>query len=430
MNFNVSKRNFLKQIYWAFVLLCLSWFLIKFLLSDHKFFQELARSFPLYLYEVRAIIVLIWAGVGVYYQPIKSLLIKQKMCRMPSWVAYWHLFQVTLLGIITGIAFSGRNHVAVIISPILIMIVYCVIYFFFLKKDFKPYDAFAEGATNKDELDFKDSSKNLGGSLLKLSQHVNVVVVDGGIGDGKSSYVRMMIEQIPPKEILYTYISLTETNEANDFGKLFANRWLETLNSRYPVMAWLRKIEGNLLQSIFQWKDERFWIRLFRLILAWNMPLFSTKATIWDKELVVTNDDKQKYSVVSKDVAKHFLCIPEIKEKAWILVIDELERSPLDEVFRLVEVIERFKLQGRSGLPVKLIFMLCVSMEDLRGHLEYPDPSCAEKARLIKEFLFEGRKNIDILRRIPTISRPKKEEWITTLIQGMGINDSLKNFED
>ncbi len=85
-----------------------------------------------------------------------------------------------------------------------------------LKKLAKRF-AYESCGLNDDNLEFKESAINVGKGISELKKYVNVVVLNGGYGEGKSSYTRMIIESIPEKELLYSYISLTEANATEDF---------------------------------------------------------------------------------------------------------------------------------------------------------------------------------------------------------------------
>ena len=99
-----------------------------------------------------------------------------------------------------------------------------------------------------------------------------------------------------------------------------------------------------------------------QLLVRLNFGLNKTKSACQDK-----NIEKERF--VPESTAAMFNHIYEIKEKHWIINIDEIERAQLDEIYRTIEVIERFKNEGRFGLPVKIIFLLCVSGEDLQKRL-------------------------------------------------------------
>ena len=109
-----------------------------------------------------------------------------------------------------------------------------------------------------DELDFEKSAKSFAKSIEDQEKHISVVSLNGGLGEGKSSYLRMAIEQLHDGDVnkyLYTYISLTEANEEDAFSKLFADRWFGTLNERYPMLRiaksrkLLKSIAGELKQN-------------------------------------------------------------------------------------------------------------------------------------------------------------------------------------
>ncbi len=80
--------------------------------------------------------------------------------------------------------------------------------------------------------------------------------------------------------------------------------------------------------------------------------------------------ERSKPKFVSKNVAQLFGNIPKIKENLWVIVIDEIERAQLDEIYRVVEIIERFKNEGRLGFSYKTMFILCISEPDFENLLK------------------------------------------------------------
>ncbi|MEZ4087015.1 MAG: P-loop NTPase fold protein [Candidatus Gracilibacteria bacterium] len=224
---------------------------------------------------------------------------------------------------------------------------------------------FAAGSMSigDDELGFSPSAKQLANGLQNLSSYVTVAGLYGGLGRGKSSYTRMILESMNREETLYTYISLTETNEAKDFSLLFGERWMKTLIERYPKVdakLYLPAMNSILRESGYGWMSG-----IFGFIENFNVEIIKTLRKASDEK-----EFKKENVYVSKAVAKLFGNVPEIKEKIWVLVFDEIERAQLDEIYRMVEIIERFKNEGRNGLPVKLIFLLCVSRSDLKRYLD------------------------------------------------------------
>ncbi len=93
------------------------------------------------------------------------------------------------------------------------------------------FTKFAAGSVGiaDDKLNFKKTAEHTAKGISGLKNYINVARIYGILGSGKSSYIRMVIEYLDNNSTLYTYISLTETNEAKDFSSLFAERWLETL---------------------------------------------------------------------------------------------------------------------------------------------------------------------------------------------------------
>lgn len=267
---------------------------------------------------------------------------------------------------------------------------------------------FASGSigadVRKDKLNFLPSAKNTAQGILKLPDFINVVALYGGFGEGKSSYARMIIESMDANKVLYTYISLTETNEAKDFSKLFAERWLDTLKERYP------KIDLNsclpVLHNILRESGNGIMSYILDFISNFNPGLLKTKAKIFDEHY----HSKGKIYIES-DVAKMFGNIPEILEEAWVIIIDEIERAQFDEIYRIVEIIERFKNEGRTGLPVRIIFLLCLSKSDLEKLLN-TFSSIDSRAYLLKTFFFEDPKNITQNLFLPPIDPEIKKAFV------------------
>ena len=239
---------------------------------------------------------------------------------------------------------------------------------------------------------------------MSLNGYVNVIGLYGGLGLGKSSYARMIIENFEAKKTLYTYISLTETNEAKDFSELFSERWLETLSERYPkidVTSYL-----PFMNSILRESGNGFLSEVLKIISALNRGLARTKALHFDKFYF-----KNKSFFTSTSVAKLFGNITNIKESTWIIMVDEIERAQFDEIYRLVEIVERFKNEGRSGLPTKLLFLFCISEPDMNNYLDAfstTDP----RARLLKTFFYEDTKSITLKIFLPPIDPAIKQKYV------------------
>jgi len=220
----------------------------------------------------------------------------------------------------------------------------------------------------------------------------------------------MIIEAIGAEKSLYSYISLTETNATNDFSKLFAKRWFEALNERYPtinIAPHVASLEAILREST---NHSALVSTISQILVKLNFGLSKTVAKCWD--LSALKEEKGKKIFVPNSTAAMFNHIPKIKEDVWIINIDEIERAQLDEIYRVIEVIERFKHEGRFGLPVKLVFLLCVSGSDLQKRLEHLKGFGNEKAQLIEDFFFNNPKSRDQNLFLPPISYEKKKEFV------------------
>ncbi|WP_412732155.1 P-loop NTPase fold protein [Minisyncoccus archaeiphilus] len=195
----------------------------------------------------------------------------------------------------------------------------------------------------KDFLGFKNSAALLAEEIRLISQAVEVICLCGSAGAGKSSYLAMTLENLDKNKFLYTYISLSETNEEHDFAKLFNKRWFNTISERYP------KVDVNflmpILDSVFRDFNGGILSRLFSVVNDSNSPIINTS------------------KVDSKTLCK-FGGIDTFEEGHWIIVIDELERSKPEEMYRVVETIERFK-HMKGVLPINLIFILPFSSDKL-----------------------------------------------------------------
>ena len=105
------------------------------------------------------------------------------------------------------------------------------------------------------------------------------------------------------------------------------------------------------MNSILRESGQGFISDILEFTSNFNPGLLKTKAKYFDEFY------KKRPFYTSKEIATLFGNIPEIKEDIWVIVIDEIERAPFNEVYRLTEIIERFKNEGRSGVPIKLIFI-------------------------------------------------------------------------
>lgn len=200
---------------------------------------------------------------------------------------------------------------------------------------------FAPEASNYDNLNFGKSAHEAASAIKDSEKYVSVVALNGGYGEGKSSYARMIIEGVGAEKSLYSYISLTETNATNDFSKLFAERWFETLNERYPtinIAPHVASLESILREST---NHSALVSAISQILVKLNFGLNKTVAKCWDSNALKKEEGKEVF--VPNSTAAMFNHIPEIKEDVWIINIDEIEHAQLDEIYRVIEVIERFQ---------------------------------------------------------------------------------------
>lgn len=338
---------------------------------------------------------------------------KQNLRRQPSWVfyAYWGTINSFIVCSFIS-AFSEKTEFwwegswIFFLSASLLIILTKVVNELRVSNIDLSFLQFAAGAVgiSDDKLNFKIPARNAADGLLRLEPYVNVIGLYGGLGFGKSSYARMMIENIDPNIALYTYISLTETNEAKDFSKLFAERWLDTLSSRYPKIDITSYLP--FMDSILRESGNGIFSEILKVISALNRGLVKTKAIFFD-----TYYSKKGHVYTTNQVARLFGNIGEIQEKLWIIMVDEIERAQFDEIYRLIEIIERFKNEGRCGLPIKLVFVFCISEPTLNEYLS-SFASVDPRARLLKTFFYEDPKSINHKIFLPPVDPGIKQTYI------------------
>jgi hypothetical protein len=235
---------------------------------------------------------------------------------------------------------------------------------------------FAYGAIGKahDELEYKTVAEVEAKRLLEdiadergsyqNTDSVVVKVLSGEQGWGKSSFQRMIVESVPQELALYSYISLTEVNDEQDFGKLFSERWKDTLSERYPILT--DHAFSPALKDIVRPQNG-----MLSAVLEF-VPSIIESIVFWYEKLVlkIFPESAQKVIFADRDIARVFFFLSEVKERVWVVVIDEIERSPLPEVYRVIEIIERFKALGRNGLPMQIIFLCIVDEKVLRNRVD------------------------------------------------------------
>jgi hypothetical protein len=278
---------------------------------------------------------------------------------------------------------------------------------------------FSPGATLDDKFNYRPVANSDMRSLISLDQALTVCMINGRIGEGKSSYLRMMIDSRPQSEMLYTYISLTETNEAASFSKLFATRWAQTIQARYPTI--INSSKNSILQNIFRDSGNQLLKVLSTFMEQQRWPLKQTK-------LKYTGENYSGKKYAGNELASLFGYIPEFFENYWVIVIDEIERSKFDEIYRVIETLERFRMEAQYGLPIKIIFVLCVDRQRMLERYSEPVAAIMESSSLTHSFMEKEPKSIDIYIELPPISPDLKEQFIInaekTLIGKYGIDDS------
>ncbi len=269
---------------------------------------------------------------------------------------------------------------------------------------------FAAGSVGlrDDLLGYAVSAKNWALGLAKLNDYVNVVYLYGDMGYGKSSLARMIVESFDRRKILYTYISLTETNQAKDFSLLFSERWLESLKERYPKISVLD--DSLFLSSILRESGNGFLSELLSFISKFDKGLKPTKAKIYDQYI----DKKREHT--TDYIAQLFGNIPEFHETLWIVMIDEVERAKLEEIYRVIEVLERFKAEGRPGLPLKLVFILCISPHDLDELLNNANDENSEIKHQIRKFMTNDSKSALSRIFLPPLSYATRKGYLNKIL--------------
>lgn len=215
-----------------------------------------------------------------------------------------------------------------------------------------------------DRFNWQSAADREAKNILNIDKYVSIILIDGKQGDGKSSYARMIVDSlidVCKSKILYTYISLTETNQEKDFSKMFLERCFATLNERYPKINL-----SNALPIIREGlRDNGYGLLspIIELLSRFNVGIFETKSLVHDPSC-----SPRKY--VQENVAEKFGYIQGVNETLWLIQIDEIDRAPTNEIYRMIETIERYKHDGRTGLPTKIVFVLCVDRLTLLKNME------------------------------------------------------------
>ena len=369
--------------------------------------------------------LLITLGLILFFIRPGFQLKKQGLHNQPSWVFYfyWGLVNGLILWSVAALIthptdswLSGYLWVGLVLALAIILLKWLNDYFHkSLDLTFRNFAAGAVGLKD-DKLTFELSAKNAASGLKNLNNYVSVVGIYGGLGFGKSSYARMIIENFDPTKTLYTYISLTETNEAKDFSKLFAERWLETLSERYPKLDAASYLP--FMQSILRESGNGLLSDFLKILSFFNLGLIKTKAVVHDQFY----GDKNIFT--SKTIGRIFGNIPEIKESLWIIMVDEIERAQFDEIYRLVEIVERFKNEGRSGLPVKLIFIFCISEPEFKEYLEKFE-STDTRIRPLQTFFYADPKSVVYRIFLPPVEPAVRYKYVDDLLTNIAKQEGV-----
>ncbi len=364
--------------------------------------------------------------IGIFILLVISLLAKGARSQIVH-KAQWSWFRLLIYVLSFSLLFAAfqvvNKHYKVILLAIEVLygvvLLFLFIYLRFNKnKILESTFQFANGTVGRgdnDILGFTPSADNFGRGLRQLHLPVHVIAITGGMGSGKSTFWRITAEGFDKESTMHTYISLTETNSSNDFTKLFAARWFLSLKQRYAILLSPDYIEQSRLFRVLRDGSHGLLSILIEAGLSINVGIFRTRTQIIDQVSEIKNRP-----FVDKDTAILFGNIPEIYEKQWYIVIDELERSPIEEVYRVIEVIERFKQMGKNGLPVQLIFVLCYDVDYFENQKsgDKDGDSWLEKTRLVQNFLTNNnRKSIDIVQRVPKSSINARIHLITERIK-------------
>ncbi len=261
---------------------------------------------------------------------------------------------------------------AVIFLPVYLVILFNSLYYLFYSgnvKKFLPAPKITFGPESigsnpgDDKYDFTSLIKDRITELKSISKDVSVIALIGEIGQGKSSFVRMLAEELFKEDIppLYTYLSLIEVNESENLLNLFAKRWTETLSERYPV-ARLSSAVNKI--KVFTDSLNYTWLKFFHFVFDILENILGSR----------TRKRGIEKGFVNPEISNVFLGIPKIHEDIWLFAVEDLERATYEELFRLIEVIERIKMAAIHGFPIKIVFLLSYSATDLSESLD-PDNS-------------------------------------------------------
>jgi guanylate kinase len=396
-----SLNDYIALVLSFFVLLAFTQFL---LLNPNYFSYNFLQLESIPYLLIGAAGVLLTILLVLVFRP-QIILQTQVKHQSASWYWYIHTMIVYFPILFLTINF-GTNIINILKEPtflffLLPSVTYSFIYIFVPERKETPlkfsYDAIGQ---DEDMLGFTKYIDGFIESMNKVSEPINVITLFGDLGSGKSSFIKMVFEKMFRRDFLYTYISLTETSEKKDFNKLFSERWRETISERYPILN--ISSATTYLKPIVRETDYPFLepiINFFTSIL--QLPISKSFPTVKKG----TVNSKQE---LSKEVSKLFHFVPAFGEKRWFIIVDEIERAHLAEIYHSIEVIERFKSAGSNGLPIQLIFIFCVSEAETKKLLENKN----EPSQQISDFLFSNPKTVSNYEFIPQVSWNKKIEYV------------------
>jgi hypothetical protein len=402
------KRQILLSLFLAIIL---SWLTAQYIYPFREKFDFSYQQTSWLMYLSIAVIIILLTYILYSFLCVEIAKAKlQKQYYYPEYCIFT-LFITFLLLTINAIFFSINTTVNVITYHLpLGCILWIIGIYFFARFKTKPLDLeklkkqFAYDAVSQDDKsafpEFVISAKNAASGIVAFKKAVNVVFMRDSFGMGKSSYMRMVVENIATQtkhQMLYSYMSLTETNEAADFSRLFADRWFKTLKEQYPIFD----LESNLslLSNILRESERSVMFSALTTILSkFNFPIIPTKSF----------DESQN---VPRHVARMFANIPEINQQLWVINIDEIERAPFDEIYRTIEIIERFRNASMSGFPLKIVFLISITDEELKQRIDEQIHN-NEKSRLIRSFFFDDYKTCEQNLYLPPLPNDEKRSFI------------------
>ncbi len=359
---------------------------------------------PLLWYLISVISFVAIVGMLAWFFDLAKILRVQKIYERPSFVYFLRvaiilgLMSSILFKLLHGVLLPGSYYPAYalyFLDAVCVAVISFTLHFFYklyLKPAGFPELVHAYGAVGKSEdlYGLASIGERLSHIIENLGRNVSVLCVTAPMGAGKSSLIRMALESLDNSTFLYTYVSLTESNAENDFSKLFMSRWLDTLSGRYPVMKLAHAAFG--LEEVLRESNGDWLHTTVRFLFSRNKAFFRSKTRTFGE--FYSGDNKY----VDTEVNKIFGGVDAFKEGLWIVVIDEIERAKPGEIYRVIEIIERFKNIGNSGMPVKVVFILPISWQELS---ERAKAECCDMLDVAHGFFSNGSKSVTDFFHVP-----------------------------